>query len=81
MFVKIFGLLLFSGIGVWMLRGEWIDFKHGCARSGPIPLRARHTYHKDDPVGFWIVLTINTAFGIAFLVAGLLALLFAKPAS
>jgi hypothetical protein len=80
MFVKLFGLLLFWGIGAWVLHRVWTDYRRGYGPFfGGLPAGygGPKVHRKDDPIGFWSGLILNAAFGIALFSAGITVFLFA----
>jgi len=76
MLLKLFGLILFWGLGLWQLQGVRTQFKRGDMRGWvPKDWPVWNIRRKDDPTGFWIVAIMNSFLAICCFIAGLLVLI------
>jgi hypothetical protein len=74
---KLFGMLLFWGLGIWMLQRVQTEIRRG-DRRGWVPKGwpIWDTRRDSDPLGFWILVLIDSMIAVGLLIAGLALLIF-----
>jgi hypothetical protein len=77
MVLKLFGLLLFWGLGLWIAQQVRTQIRRGDMR-GYVPKGwpVWNIRHNDDLSGFWLIAIVHSFLALCCFIAGLLVLMF-----